>query len=83
MLPYTRGSGVASSILAALEGHAHALGITTVRAEAGSAQPDGRHFSESSGFLAVPNFGPYAGLEHSYCFAKTIDSHSAARTAMV
>ena len=29
VLPYTRGSGVASSILAALEAHAHALGITT------------------------------------------------------
>ena len=83
VLPYTRGSGVASSILAALEGHAHALGITTLTAEAGSVQADGRHFYESSGFTPVPNFGPYAGVEHSYCYAKAIDSHTAARTAMV
>ncbi|MCU1531561.1 MAG: N-acetyltransferase [Arthrobacter sp.] len=82
VLPYTRGSGVASSILAALEAHAHALGITSLSAEAGSAQPDGRNFYESSGFKPVPNFGPYTGMEHSYCYAKTIDSHSAAHTAM-
>jgi N-acetylglutamate synthase-like GNAT family acetyltransferase len=82
VLPYTRGSGVASSILAALEAHAHALGITSIMAEAGSAQPDGRHFYESSGFEPVPNFGPYMGLEHSFCYAKAIDSYSAAHTAM-
>ena len=82
VLPYTRGSGVASSILAALEGHAHALGISTLAAEAGSVQTDGRQFYENSGFAAVPNFGPYAGVEHSYCYAKRIDSHSAAQTAM-
>lgn len=82
VLPYTRGSGVASSILAALEGHAHALGITTLTAEAGSVQTDGRQFYRSSGFEPVPNFGPYVGVEHSYCYAKPIDSHSAAHTAM-
>jgi N-acetylglutamate synthase-like GNAT family acetyltransferase len=82
VLPYTRGSGVASSILAALEGHAHALGITTLTAEAGSAQTDGRQFYENSGFVAAPNFGPYAGVEHSHCYAKPINSHTAARTAM-
>lgn len=83
VLPYTRGSGVASSILAALEGHAHSLGITTLTAEAGSVQTDGRQFYTNAGFLAVPNFGPYAGVEHSFCYAKAIDSHTAARTAMV
>jgi N-acetylglutamate synthase-like GNAT family acetyltransferase len=82
VLPYTRGSGVSSSILAALEGHAHALGITTLTAEAGSVQTDGRQFYQNSGFVAVPNFGPYIGVEHSYCYAKPIDSHSAAHTAM-
>ena len=57
-------------------------GITRIKAEAGSAQPDGRNFYENSGFDDVPNFGPYVGVEHSYCYAKTIDSHSAAHTAM-
>ena len=57
-------------------------GITPITAEAGSAQPDGRNFYQNSGFGAVPNFGPYVGVEHSYCYAKAIDSHSAAHTAM-
>jgi N-acetylglutamate synthase-like GNAT family acetyltransferase len=82
VLPYTRGSGVASSILAALEGHAHALGITTLTAEAGSVQTDGRQFYANSGFAPVANFGPYIGAAHSFCYAKAIDSHSAAHTAM-
>ncbi|MEO5780630.1 GNAT family N-acetyltransferase [Arthrobacter sp. PAMC25284] len=82
VLPYTRGSGVASSVLAALEAQAYALGIRTITAEAGSAQTDGRKFYEAAGFGPVPNFGPYAGVEHSYCYSKPIDSHSAAHTAM-
>jgi N-acetylglutamate synthase-like GNAT family acetyltransferase len=82
VLPYTRGSGVASSILAALEAEAHRQGITRIKAEAGSAQPDGRNFYENSGFESVPNFGPYVGVAHSYCYAKTINSRSAAHTAM-
>ena len=39
-------------------------------------------FLRDSGFEPVPNFGPYIGVEHSYCYAKAIDSHSAAHTAM-
>ncbi len=82
VLPYTRGSGVASSILAALEAQAYALGVRTITAEAGSVQTDGRKFYESAGFGRVPNFGPYVGAEDSHCYAKPIDSHSAAHTAM-
>jgi N-acetylglutamate synthase-like GNAT family acetyltransferase len=82
VLPYTRGSGVASSILAALEAEAFKQGITRITAEAGSAQPDGRNFYDNSGFEAIPNFGPYIGVAHSYCYAKTINARSAAHTAM-
>ncbi|MDJ0321038.1 GNAT family N-acetyltransferase [Pseudarthrobacter sp. PS3-L1] len=82
VLPYTRGSGVASSMLAALEAEAFKQGITRVKAEAGSAQADGRQFYLHAGFEIIPNYGPYAGQLHSQCFAKTINSHSAAHTAM-
>ncbi|MFD5278190.1 GNAT family N-acetyltransferase [Pseudarthrobacter sp. NPDC058362] len=82
VVPYTRGSGVAGSILAALEAEAFRQGITRILAEAGSAQADGRNFYASSGFDPVPNFGPYIGMEHSACYAKSIDCHSAAHTAM-
>ncbi len=82
VVPYARGSGVASSILAALEAQAHAHGFSMITAEAGSAQSDGRSFYESAGFAAVPNFGPYIGVSHSQCYAKPIDSRSASHTAM-
>ncbi|ACL41784.1 GCN5-related N-acetyltransferase [Pseudarthrobacter chlorophenolicus A6] len=82
VVPYTRGSGVASSVLAALEAEAYKQGITRIKAEAGSAQADGRNFYQNSGFEPVPNFGPYIGVKHSSCYAKSINSHSAAHTAM-
>lgn len=82
VLPYTRGSGIASSILAALEAHAFALGIGSIVAEAGSAQTDGRSFYQNAGFEPVPNFCPYLGLDHSHCYAKAIDARSASHTAM-
>lgn len=72
VLPYARGSGVASSILLALEAEAHEAGITLIMAEAGSAQPDGKMFYEAAGYRAVPNFGPYQEVEDSVCYAKPI-----------
>ena len=72
VLPYARGSGVATAILTALEYRARAAGYDVVTAEAGSAQPDGRRFYEHGGYAVVPNFGPYAAREESVCFAKRI-----------
>ncbi|MFJ7750007.1 GNAT family N-acetyltransferase [Arthrobacter sp. NPDC097144] len=72
VLPYARGSGVATAVLTALEYRARAAGYAVITAEAGSAQPDGRRFYQHGGYTVVPNFGPYAELEDSVCFAKTI-----------
>jgi GNAT superfamily N-acetyltransferase len=82
VVPYARGSRVASSILASLEGLAHSRGYRVITAEAGSAQSDGRSFYENSGFAPIPNFGPYIGASGSQCYSKALDSHSAAHTAM-
>lgn len=76
VLPYARGSGVATAILTALEYRARAAGYEVVTAEAGSAQPDGRRFYEHGGYTVVPNFGPYAGLEGSVCFSKRIGAET-------
>lgn len=72
VLPYARGSGVATAILTALEYRARAAGYEVITAEAGSAQPDGRRFYQHGGYTVVPNFGPYAGLAGSVCFAKRL-----------
>ena len=82
VLPYARGAGIVSSILTAHEGEAYGAGVTLMLAEAGSAQPDGKLFYEAAGYRRIPNFGPYVGVEHSYCYAKSINARSAAQTAM-
>lgn len=77
VLPYARGSGVATAILAALEDHAKRAGYAVITAEAGSAQPDGRRFYENGGYKVVPNFGPYITVDGSTCYAKTIGAEPA------
>ena len=72
VLPYARGSGVATAILTALEVRARQMGFTVLTAEAGSAQPDGHRFYENGGYKVVPNFGPYILAAGSTCYAKTI-----------
>ena len=72
VLPYARGSGVATAILGALEARAKQMGYAVLTAEAGSAQPDGRRFYETGGYKVVPNFGPYLSSDGSTCYSKTI-----------
>lgn len=79
VLPYARGSGVASAVLSALEHRARADGYTAVTAEAGSAQPDGRRFYETGGYRSVANFGPYIGLDGSTCYAKDLQDGNGLR----
>ena len=78
VLPYARGSRVATAILSALEAHAWQAGYRTVTAEAGSAQPDGKRFYAAAGYQVVPTAGAYAGVEGSVCYAKEIGSAMAA-----
>lgn len=78
VLPYARGSEVASSILAVLEECAAQLGYAELRAEAGSVQADGIRLYESAGYARVPNFGPYTDAATSRCFAKAIGTRTLA-----
>ncbi|MCC3289694.1 MULTISPECIES: GNAT family N-acetyltransferase [unclassified Arthrobacter] len=72
VLPYARGSGVATAVLGALEARAKQMGFAVLTAEAGSAQPDGHRFYENAGYRVVPNFGPYIASDGSTCYSKTI-----------
>ena len=70
--PDARGSGVATAILRALEDHARALGITTLKLETGWGQPDAIRFYEREGYLRIENFGPYVGADISRCYARRL-----------
>lgn len=72
VVPYARGSGVSGAILAALEARALVAGYEEIRAEAGSVQTDGMRFYERNGYQPIANFGPYAGVPGSRCYAKAI-----------
>ncbi|MBP3035565.1 GNAT family N-acetyltransferase [Arthrobacter sp. zg-ZUI100] len=78
VLPYARGSGVATAVLTALEYRARAAGYAVIKAEAGSAQPDGRRFYQHGGYSVVPNYGPHAGREESACYAKRLGEETRA-----
>lgn len=60
--PTWRGRGVARRLLGALEEEARARGMTRVRLDTGSRQPDARHLYQSSGYVAIGN---YNGNDHA------------------
>jgi putative acetyltransferase len=70
--PRSRGSGVSTAILAALESAAVERGWTTIRLETGPAQPDAMRFYEREGYREIPLFGAYQGSDVSVCYEKAL-----------
>jgi putative acetyltransferase len=70
--PASRGSGVATAILRALESAALDRGWTTIRLETGPAQPDAMRFYEREGYHEIPLYGVYIGSDVSVCFERVL-----------
>lgn len=70
--PPSRGTGVATAILRALEAAALTRGWTTVRLETGTAQPDAIRFYEREGYKQIPLYGHYIGSTVSICYERTL-----------
>ncbi|MEU4687480.1 GNAT family N-acetyltransferase [Actinoplanes sp. NPDC023714] len=70
--PESRGSGVSTAILRALEAAAAERGWTTIRLETGPAQPDAMRFYEREGYREIPLFGAYAGSDLSVCYERSL-----------
>ncbi|GAA2547521.1 GNAT family N-acetyltransferase [Winogradskya consettensis] len=68
--PSSRGSGVATALLRALESAATHRGWTTLKLETGTAQPDAVRFYEREGYTAIPLFGAYEGSTQSLCYER-------------
>jgi putative acetyltransferase len=71
--PASRGSGVATAILRALESAALDRGWTTIRLETGPAQPDAMRFYEREGYHEIPLYGVYIGSDVSVCFERVLE----------
>ena len=72
VVPTSRGSGVATRLLHALEAAALDRDWPTLRLETGPAQPDAMRFYEREGYEQIPLFGPYAGSDLSVCYERSL-----------
>jgi GNAT superfamily N-acetyltransferase len=70
--PDHRRAGVAQTLLAALEEHARAAGITVLRLRAGEPQPEALRFYRAAGFSPIEPFGRWIGDDTARCFEKSL-----------
>ncbi|QEE60452.1 GNAT family N-acetyltransferase [Salinibacterium sp. dk2585] len=70
--PAHRGTGVSTAVLAALEGIARDRGVRRLVLETGDRLPAAIRFYEREGYSRIENFGPYAGVVTSVCYAKQL-----------
>ena len=68
--PDRRGHGVAAAILAELEQWARELHYKGCVLETGMKQPEAIRLYQKSGYLRIPNYGQYVGVENSVCMQK-------------
>lgn len=68
----SRGKGLATSLLSALEDWAKELGNEYCVLETGKRQEDAVALYLKNGYELIPNYGQYEGIENSICFRKTL-----------
>ena len=72
VLPERRGQGVATLLLNALETWAGELGYKKCVLETGKRQPEAIELYKKNGYVVIPNYGQYKGVENSVCFEKKL-----------
>jgi len=71
-LPEYRGKGLATQILAALEKMAREQGFMECWLETGEKQVDAIALYRKNGYVVMPNYGQYQGVDNSICFQKML-----------
>ena len=72
VLPAHRRKGIAAKILRELETWAAELSYEKCILETGKKQPEAIELYRNNGYLSIPNYGQYAGVENSVCFVKQL-----------
>jgi GNAT superfamily N-acetyltransferase len=72
VVPEARGTGIARTLLTALEDEAVRLGYTRVVLETGTRQHEAMAMYESSGYTSIANYGAYRDSPLSRCYEKTL-----------
>ena len=70
--PDVRGKGIATKILIELENWAAEMSYSKCILETGKKQPEAIRLYKKNGYLIVPNYGQYVGIENSLCFEKCL-----------
>lgn len=68
--PSRRGAGIGVQLLAELESWTEELGRSKCVLETGRRQPEAIRLYEKCGYVRIPNYGQYVGMENSVCFEK-------------
>ena len=71
-VPESRGKGIASSLLLALEKWAGELGCSKCILETGKRQLEAIRLYEKSGYKRIANYGQYVIMDNSVCFEKNV-----------
>ena len=72
VLPAARKKGCAAAILTALERWGAEAGFSEAILETGKAQVEALSFYAKQGYVVIPNFPPYKGIDNSVCFRKPL-----------
>ena len=67
-----RGQGIASQLLQSLEAWAAELDYQSCILETGIRQPEAIHLYHKNAYRLIPNYGQYAHVADSRCFAKDL-----------
>jgi len=68
----SRGTGVATTILRALESEARERDVHTLQLETGTALPAAMRFYEREGYVPIEGFGPYRSGSLSRCYSRLL-----------
>lgn len=74
VLPDNRGQGIARNILIELENWAQEFHFTACVLETGKKQPEAIALYQKIGYIIIPNYGQYIGVENSVCMRKVLPS---------
>ena len=72
VLPEQRGKGMAGQILNELEKWAKELNYNCCVLETGIMQVEAIGLYQKAGYIVIPNYGQYQGVENSVCMQKSI-----------
>ena len=72
VVPAARGHGVSRLLMSSIEGVARDLGETRIRLQTGPLQGEAIALYRSIGYVDIPEFGPYAGLEDMVYMGKAL-----------